>query len=265
MKNIVIISGGFDPLHSGHISFINEAKSLGDMLVVAVNSNLWLERKKGKFFLDIQERINILSNMKAVDEVITFDDSDGTAIGAIKEIMIKYPNDNIIFANGGDRSSNNIPEMILGDDRLSFKFGIGGEDKKNSSSKILSEWKNPKTERSWGYYRVLHSDGPETKVKELIVSPNKKLSLQRHANRSEHWHISSGNATIKIGHALNSIQEYILHQHQQIHIPVGYWHQLINNTEEELRLIEIQYGTLCIEEDIERLEESNLTHWTGDW
>jgi cytidyltransferase-like protein len=245
----VLVTGGFDPLHSGHIAYMKEAKKLGDILIVGVNSDDWLTRKKNQPFMSWNERATIIQELSCVDEVISFDDSDGTAIDAIKKTASKY--NAVVFANGGDRSDSNIPEMDYFDDNVSFVFGVGGETKQNSSSKILSEWKNPKTYRQWGYYRVLHSDGPETKVKELIVNPNESLSLQRHQFRAEHWIVSNGTATVKVGS--NDLQTVVLNKHEEIHIPLGHWHQLINNTDDELRIVEIQYGKMCIEEDIERL------------
>lgn len=250
MNSVVLISGGFDPIHSGHINYINESKLLGNRLVVALNSDEWLSRKKGCPFMTFAERKAILLSIKGIDEVYAVDDSDGTVKDAIRYCLETFSCD-IIFANGGDRTKTNIPEMEISDSRLSFAFGVGGNTKQNSSSKILAEWKNPKTYRQWGYYRVLHSDGPETKVKELIVNPNESLSLQRHKHRSEHWIISNGTATVKVGP--NDLQDVILKKHEEIHIPLGHWHQLINNTDDELRIVEIQYGKMCIEEDIERL------------
>ena len=250
---VVLVSGGFDPIHSGHIAYFNEAKKLGDILVVGVNSNEWLTRKKGQPFMDINERVEIVKNLSVVDTVMVFDDSDGGASQAIRNCLVMYPDSEIIFANGGDRTDDNIPEMKIDDPRLSFVFGVGGVHKMNSSSKILTEWKTPKTERKWGYYRVLHSDGPSTKAKELVVSPGKSLSLQRHESRSEYWLVSYGVATVNHGDDLDNIQTSILEKHDEIDIPVGTWHQLINNTDDEVRIVEIQYGTNCIEEDIERV------------
>ena len=139
-KTIVIASGGFDPIHSGHINYLNEAKKLGDWLIVGANSDEWLTRKKGKAFLDWNERATILSNLKCVDFVIQFNDSDNSAKDAILKVREKYPFAKIIFANGGDRTKNNIPEMDIQDDNLEFVFGVGGEEKQNSSSWILKSW-----------------------------------------------------------------------------------------------------------------------------
>jgi D-beta-D-heptose 7-phosphate kinase/D-beta-D-heptose 1-phosphate adenosyltransferase len=256
---VVLVTGGFDPIHSGHIEYFKEAKKLGDVLVVGVNSDEWLVRKKGQQFMSLDERVNIIKNLVMVDSVITFDDSDGTAKSAIRHCLDLYPESQIIFANGGDRTKVNIPEMSLPctveeSERLTFEFGIGGSHKMNSSSKILTEWKTPRTERKWGYYRVLHSDGPSLKVKELVVEPGKSLSMQKHKFRSEYWIVSEGTATVNCQDGEEGILETNrLEKHDEIHIPVGTWHQLANETDAPLRIVEIQYGVNCIEEDIIRI------------
>ena len=153
---IVLVTGGFDPVHSGHVSYLKAAKELGDNLVVGLNSDDWLARKKGQPFMPFDERLTIVGNLDPVDWVINFDDVDNTAKYAIYAVREKFPDATIIFANGGDRTHDNIPEMDVEDDNIEFVFGVGGNDKKNSSSWILREWKQPKTLRQWGYYRILH-------------------------------------------------------------------------------------------------------------
>ena len=142
MRKIVLVTGGFDPIHSGHISYFKEAAKLGDWLVVGLNSDEWLTRKKGKPFMPFDEREAVISELRCVDEVIMFDDSDNSAKDAIEKLLWYYENEIIIFANGGDRGRDNIPEMDLQSDRVAFVFGVGGNDKKNSSSWILESWKN---------------------------------------------------------------------------------------------------------------------------
>jgi D-beta-D-heptose 7-phosphate kinase/D-beta-D-heptose 1-phosphate adenosyltransferase len=258
MNKVVVVTGGFDPIHSGHIAYFKEAKKLGNTLVVGVNSNEWLTRKKGQPFMDINERVEIIKNLSMVDSVIVYDDSDGSSSAAIRYCLDAYTDSKIIFANGGDRTKTNIPEMNIHctneeSKRLEFIFGVGGEHKMNSSSKILTEWKTPKTERKWGYYRVLHSDGPSLKVKELVVEPGKSLSLQKHNLRSEYWIVSHGIATVKHGKDLDNLNCSILEKNDEIDILTREWHQLINDTDDEIRIVEIQYGINCIEEDIERI------------
>jgi cytidyltransferase-like protein len=248
---IVIVTGGFDPIHSGHIALLKEAKKLGHALAVGLNSDEWLRRKKGHEFMPWSERSAIIENLKMVDIVFSFDDSDGSAIDAIKRVKEVYPDDELIFANGGDRTKDNIPEMIFDD--VEFVFGVGGEDKKNSSSWILDEWKSPKTARPWGYYKVLHQVGKEVKLKELTVEPGKSLSMQKHKQRAEFWFVSEGEATV---YTLNRKTDSELvgkfTQFDHTWIANNEWHQLVNETSEPLRIIEIQYGSDCSEEDIER-------------
>jgi cytidyltransferase-like protein len=249
---VVLVTGGFDPLHSGHIAYFKAARKLGDILIVGVNTDLWLTRKKGRPFMPISERVSIIEHLSIIDNCILFSDDDDTAIEAIKNVRMLYPEAHIVFANGGDRTSDNIPEMAVEDNNISFEFGVGGENKKNSSSWILEEWKAPKTERVWGYYRVLH-EVSGCKVKELTVDPGKSLSMQRHHERAEYWLVSEGrcivNAALANGYALPSRE---LSMHQEYKVPVGEWHQLTNPYDVPCRIVEIQYGEQCVEEDIER-------------
>jgi mannose-6-phosphate isomerase-like protein (cupin superfamily) len=198
-----------------------------------------------------QERMTVLDNLHMVGEVIEFNDDDGSSIDAIRKVREKYPNDEIIFANGGDRTSENIPEQVFDD--VEFVFGVGGDNKANSSSWILEEWKSPKTSRAWGYYRVLHEVGAHTKLKELTVAPKTCLSMQRHDQRAEFWFVAEGEATV---YTLDSSTDRDIKCSMTVHescwISVNEWHQLCNETDQPLKLIEIQYGENCVEEDIQR-------------
>ena len=251
-KTIVLVTGGFDPMHSGHIKYLQAAKSLGDRLIVGVNSDAWLSRKKGSPFMPYKERAEIVRNIQGVDFVINFDDSDGSARHAIWMVQQSYPQSKIIFANGGDRTDQNIPEMDVNDDNVKFVFGVGGFDKANSSSWILQEWKAPKTQRDWGYYRVLH-EVPGTKVKELTVNPGRSISMQRHFERAEYWHVSSGRVLVhsqtESGYLMPTVT---LNTHDNYKVAVNDWHRISNPFDEPATIVEIQYGTRCEEEDIER-------------
>ena len=136
---IVLCTGGFDPIHSGHIKYFKEAKALGNMLIVGLNSDEWLERKKGRAFMPWNERLCILNNLSMVDEVYTFDDEDDTARHFIQQVRAHYPQAKLIFANGGDRTKENTPEMT--ELNVEFVFGIGGT-KTSSSSDFLQRWVN---------------------------------------------------------------------------------------------------------------------------
>ena len=108
--------------------------------------------------------------------------------------------------------------------------------------------------RDWGYYQVLKDYGPEVKLKELVVNPFDRLSMQRHRKRSEHWLVAKGVATIYTLSEASSDIELVSKKHkfETIHVGMNGWHMLANETEEPLHVIEIQYGKECVEEDIER-------------
>ena len=140
----MLVTGGFDPIHSGHIRIFNAASKLAPKLIIGVNSDEWLIRKKNFYFMELKERITIIENIKSVEKVITWDDYDNTAVGAIKLLLSSISStEGIIFANGGDRNKNNIPELnaYKNNMRVSFVFGVGGTKKLNSSSKILNNFK----------------------------------------------------------------------------------------------------------------------------
>jgi cytidyltransferase-like protein len=250
--DIVLVTGGFDPLHSGHIEYFKAAKKLGDHLVVGVNSDEWLTRKKGRPFMSFDERCAIIKELSVVDEVIGFNDIDDTANHAIMQVVsTKSSKSKLIFANGGDRSKSNIPEMKFTD--VEFVFGVGGENKSNSSSWILDEWKTQKTERDWGYWRVLdHKPEQGYKVKELVIYPGKSLSDQKHFLRSEQWTVLEG--TVKMDTEWNNVQScIILEQHSRpFEIGKEVWHKASNPGTENTHILEVQWGEQCVEEDIER-------------
>ena len=137
-EKVSLVTGGFDPIHSGHISYFARAKDFSDFLVVGINTEEWLTNKKGQYFQSWVERAEIIRHLRMVDAVITVpDDDEGSACGAIAKCLEIA--DTVVFCNGGDRGKTNTPEVDkYGEDpRVEFQFGIGGNDKKNSSSWIL--------------------------------------------------------------------------------------------------------------------------------
>lgn len=151
MNNVtfVLVSGGFDPIHKGHIKYLEEAKKLGTFLIVGLNSDEWLIRKKGKKFMDWDERKTILKALRSVDFVWHINDSDDSACDLIEaacQLVMSsgggpIPKAKIIFANGGDRTETNIPEQKKSYQcPVKFVFGVGGEDKIQSSSGLLEKW-----------------------------------------------------------------------------------------------------------------------------
>lgn len=247
---VVIVTGGFDPLHSGHIEYFKAAKELGDHLVVGVNSDAWLARKKGKAFMPFEERCAIIKELDCVNEVIGFDDNDDTACGAIFQVLSTVGSQTkVIFANGGDRTKDNIPEMIYDD--VEFVFGVGGENKKNSSSWILKEWSQPTTERAWGKYTILDK-GDGWQVKQLEFYEEHALSDQRHFKRSEHWHVVDGVINMFLEDKSGNRTSHLLVPGDSIDIPTGYWHKAVNLDNKSAKVIEVWLGEELTENDIER-------------
>jgi D-beta-D-heptose 7-phosphate kinase/D-beta-D-heptose 1-phosphate adenosyltransferase len=241
----VLVSGGFDPLHSGHLAYLQAAKQLGDRLVVGLNSDAWLVRKKGFAFMPFAERQAIVSALKMVDQCVAFNDSDGTALKLITDFV--DDTNEFVFANGGDRTEQNIPEMSLCLPNLVFAFGVGGEDKKNSSSWITNSIAKGMVAKPWGFYQVLY-ENKGIKAKRLVVNPKAQLSLQRHAYRNEYWQVVKGSASVYIDGHLQTLAEK-----QTAAIDIGAWHQLTNHTNTPLEILEVQSGFMCVEEDIERV------------
>ena len=251
---IVIVTGGFDPLHSGHIEYFKSAKKLGDKLIVGVNSDEWLSRKKGRSFMSVTERAAIIQSLEVVDEVHPFTsdiDEDNSCTKFLENMCELYPQTKIIFANGGDRSSDNIPEMSCQSSNLYFQFGVGGEDKKNSSSWILKEWKNPTVKRNWGTYTILDKNGTWA-VKELSFNVGASLSDQRHFKRSEHWHVVEGVIEMQLEFPEGKKQIITCPKGHSIDIPVNTWHKATNIGKVEAKVIEVWQGSELLEEDIER-------------
>ena len=141
METIALVTGGFDPIHEGHIRLLRAAELLGEIVVVGLNSDEWLVRKKGAAFMDWRGRATILRNMWMVSAVIPFDDRDDTACDAIEVALGAWPESKIVFCNGGDRGENNTPEFekYNRNPRVNFAFNVGG-GKMQSSSDLLAKW-----------------------------------------------------------------------------------------------------------------------------
>ena len=132
-KPTVMVSGGFDPVHAGHIRMIRHASQYGDVIVIA-NSDDWLYRKKGFVFMEYEKRVEILNAIKGVILVDSVDDSDDTVCEAIKRLKPTY------FANGGDRGRSNTPEQSVCEELgIKLLWGIGGEEKLDSSSELAKK------------------------------------------------------------------------------------------------------------------------------
>ena len=172
-KTIVLVTGGFDPLHSGHIAYLEEARQLGDTLIVGLNSDAWLTRKKGRAFMPVDERGAIIDALGCVDKVIGFDeeyDADNSACKFIKDMLEYNPKARIIFANGGDRKTGNIPEESVIDSRLMFAQSVGGDDKKNAKI-TMSQERNPVFTAPPPKNPIQKSSSTEKKIEKTVSVP----------------------------------------------------------------------------------------------
>ena len=139
MKKIIILSGGFDPLHIGHLKMFKAAKEQADIIIVGANSDHWLTRKKGQPFMIHDERLEILKAIKYIDYVYTFNDDDDTACDLIKKVIEKYENHEveILFGNGGDRTVTSTPEIeFCNQNGVQLLWKIGGGKIQSSSNLI---------------------------------------------------------------------------------------------------------------------------------
>ena len=139
-EKLSLVTGGFDPIHSGHLRYFEQAKLETDYLIVGLNGDPWLKRKKGQYFQSWTERADILRHLNMVDAVISWDDSDDSACGAIEKCL--EISDQVVFCNGGDRHNENTPEYdrFSDNDRVVFRWAVGGLSKINSSSWILHNY-----------------------------------------------------------------------------------------------------------------------------
>ncbi|MDP3710679.1 MAG: adenylyltransferase/cytidyltransferase family protein [bacterium] len=138
-KIVVAVSGGFDPIHIGHVRLFREAKKLGDKLIVILNNDNWLIKKKGYVFMSQEERKELLKALSVVDEVIlTSHDPNSSDMSVCRELKKIKPD---VFANGGDRKLDNIPEVtICKQIGCKMVFGLGRGGKVQSSSWLLDRF-----------------------------------------------------------------------------------------------------------------------------
>ncbi|MCX6754512.1 MAG: adenylyltransferase/cytidyltransferase family protein [Candidatus Nomurabacteria bacterium] len=138
-KKIVMISGGFDPIHIGHVRYMQESKKLGDILVVVINNDNWIHLKKGSEFMPEKERREIIEALSCVDKVVISGHSKNTKdMSVCEEIKKIKPN---IFANGGDRFADNIPEFQLCNKLgIEMVFNVGKGGKVRSSSELIKNY-----------------------------------------------------------------------------------------------------------------------------
>lgn len=286
MTRLAITSGYFNPIHPGHIECfeLSRSEAWADELWVIVNNDHQAEIKRWmKSFQDEQFRISIVEWITGVDRVFLSIDQDGTVCKSleflIREAKTSGKYDEIVFTKWGDRFAAEVPEgQILRDAGVRIVDGLGA--KTHNSSDLVNKLRNKADEkeletkiaelpkdlteghyleignRPWWVYYVLE-DLPLYKVKKLIVNPGKRLSLQSHSKRSEHWTVVSGIATVDIRHPdfWEIEQIRMLRQNEWCYIQQGYLHRLANTGTEPLVIVEVQCGDYTGEDDIVRYDD----------
>lgn len=250
--DFALVSGGFDPVHLGHLEMIKGARLLADCVVVLLNSDNWLTRKKGKPFMNEQQRTKILLEFSSVHRVIVQDkDQDDSSNRAIEDFAKKNIEKKICYCNGGDRNEEKqIRESeICKKLGIDLKFSVGGNKKIESSSNLTKNYLAEVEKRPWGQFHII-AKGDGYQVKEINVKKDRKQSLQKHKYRSECWQIIKGMCKIQVGKEI-----FILCEGKNIFIPQGEIHRIENIGDEELKLVEIQIGDRIEEEDITRIED----------
>ena len=137
--DVIVLSGGFDPMHVGHLRMMQEAAKMAEIVIVGVNSDDWLMRKKGYVFMSHDERREMVQGVRGVSKAMSFDDSDNSACDLLKNVRALWTTFKIAFANGGDRTSENIPEISVAEELdIDLIWGIGG-GKVQSSSELVAD------------------------------------------------------------------------------------------------------------------------------
>ena len=255
----IILSGGYDPLHSGHLAMIRDAVARSNHgVIILLNSDDWLTRKKGKPFMNAAERADILLDIRGVARVFAFNDDDGTATDGIRFVAKAFPVFKLAFGNGGDRKDGSTPSAeheVCKEYGIDMIWGLGGDYKKNSSSAILANWTRETEQRPWGSFTT-YEVGKGYKVKTLSVNPGQRLSLQYHNHRDEYWTVLSGHGVAYIGRdQYDSPLPFEISQGTTLHIPKGTHHRVSCTGDVPLVIMEAQIGDYVGEDDIVRLQD----------
>jgi len=243
-EGAVIVSGGFDPIHIGHLRMIHEAAKLGTKLIVIANCDRFLMDKKGYIFMPIEERLEILEGFEGVDRAVESIDKDMTVCKTIE--WLAQEEKIACFANGGDRKNEaDIPESVVCKKYgIEMEFNVGGGKIQSSSTLVGGE-----VEKPWGSYKTFEK-GDGYLLKRMIINPGEILSLQSHEHRSEFWYVSEGVATVECDNNVFDLRKY-----ESTNIPLKSKHRLSNNSNEVLKVIEVQIGDFLSEDDITRYED----------
>jgi len=243
----VAVSGGYDPLHIGHVRMFREARKLGDKLVVIMNNDHWLRMKKGFTFMPQKERAEIIASLPFVDKVVFTDHKKGDIDKSVSRTLAKVRP--AIFANGGDRVSKNVPEVALCKELgIKMVFNVGQGGKVQSSSWMVNNARRPasKSVRPWGEYYGWDQGGGWN-LKTIYVKPNKRLSLQYH------HHLVEGDATATV-HEGKEVLTIPLRKGEVFRVGKKQVHRL--SSKRGGVIVEVAYGAFD-EEDIIRLEDDH--------
>ena len=138
--DVVVLSGGFDPMHIGHLRMIQESAKMAQIVVVGVNSDEWLMRKKGYVFMPCEERIEMVQGIRGVAKAMEFDDNDNSACDLLRRVRALWPDFKVAFANVGDRTSDNIPEIPVAEELgVHLIWGVGGGKIQSSSDLVNAQ------------------------------------------------------------------------------------------------------------------------------
>jgi cytidyltransferase-like protein len=250
----VAVSGGFDPMHIGHVRMFKRARALGDKLVVVLNNDNWLRRKKGFAFMPQKERAELLRAFPFVDKVLITDhakdDPDTSVCRALQKLRPA------IFANGGDRKNmRDIPEAkVCKELGIKMVFNVGAGGKVQSSSWMINAARRPasRSVRPWGEYYAWDS-GKGWNLKTIYIDAKKRLSLQYHHHREEWWLLVEGDATATV-HEGKHERTYALKKGEVFRVGKGQVHRL--SSKKGGIVVEVAYGKFD-EHDIVRLQDDH--------
>lgn len=250
----VAVSGGFDPLHIGHVRMFKEARALGDRLIVIVNNDNWLRTKKGFVFMPARERKELIASLPFVDKVVLTDHKKDDADRSVSRALAKLKP--TIFANGGDRKRMaDIPEAkVCKELGIKMAFNVGRGGKIQSSSWMIGEASKNfvRSVRPWGEFYGWN-EGRQWKLKTVHIRPGKRLSLQYHKHRSELWTLVEGDATATI-EANGKRVRVPLMIGQTFAVPVQSVHRL--ESKRGGIVVEVALGKFS-EDDIVRIEDDH--------